>query len=196
VVEHRANKLLFQEGDPPESIIAVCSGVVRLFSSRSDGSISVFQIVRTGDLLGLPAALLNQPYAFSAETLTRCQLRFLKRSAFLAILDAEPGLRKETALEGARRHYATQMEVKKSPLGRLLELLIGFCEILQEQKAEPTTHRVRMTVQELADYAGVTDRWMRTWLARLKAKGLITRERGWLLVLDPERLRELYEEIR
>lgn len=195
-VERPPKTLLFNEGAPPERLIAVCSGAVRLFSYRPDGSVKMFRIARAGEVLGLAAVLLNEPYAFSAETLEPGQLRILKRGAFLAVLDAEPTLWKQVALEGAQRHYETLTEVKKAPLVRLLELLLSFCGAFQEQKAERAPHRVRMTNQQIADLVGVSERMARNYLHKLRDKGLITREGRGLFVIDPQGLRNLLEKIQ
>jgi CRP-like cAMP-binding protein len=132
----------------------------------------------------------------TAETMELCQLRILKRSAFLAVLDAEPGLWKQVALVGAKRHYETLAEVKKSPLVRLLELLLSFCGTSQEPKIKPATYRVRMTNQQIADSVGVSERMARNYLHKLQDRRLITREGKSLFVIDPQGLRKLLEEIQ
>jgi len=195
-VEYDPNKDLFDEGDPPDKIIVVCDGAVLLYHPRPNGNRMVFRIVRTGEVLGLAAVLLNQSYAFSAMTLARSRLRVIKSHAFLAELDAQPQLWKPVALEGVKRHYEVLAEVKKAPFVRLIELLLSFCAPSREPEAVSAPYRVRMKNQELADSVGVTERRIRQYLTKLRDQGLTTRERGWLVVLDPQGLRKLLEKIK
>jgi len=195
-VEDDPNKDVFEEGDPPDRLMVVCEGGVLLYHLRRDGSIKVVRIARAGEVLGLAAVVLNQPYAFSAKTLEPTRMHVIKGSQFLAVLDAELGLWKQVALGGARRYYDTLTEVKKDPLVRLVQLLLSFCEISEGPETQRATRRVPMTIQQLADAVGVSERQMRRYLAPLRKKGLTTREHGWLVILDPQGLRDLLEKIK
>lgn len=187
---------IFDEGESVDQLFAVCRGAVLLYSRLSDGSMKVHWIARAGELLAMAAALLNRPYMYSAKTLEHSTLSVIKRSAFLAALEAEPALWKPISLEIARRHYDTLAEGKKSSLVKLAELLLAFSPVVPDAKAKPPSARVRMTAQTLADSVGVSERMVWNYLARLSGKELIGRKEGCLVVRHPEGLRKYLEEIQ
>lgn len=190
------NQDIFDEGESVDQLFAVCRGAVLLYSRLSDGSMKVYWIARAGELLAMAAALLNRPYMYSAKTLEHTTLSVIKRSAFLAALEAEPALWKPVGLEIAGRHYETLAEGKKRSLVKLVELLLTFSSVVPDAKAKQPSARVRMTAQTLADSVGVSERMVWHYLADLSGKELIERKDRCLVVCNPEGLRKYLEEIQ
>jgi CRP/FNR family cyclic AMP-dependent transcriptional regulator len=78
--------VLFFEGQSPRGVFVVCKGRVKLSTCSSEGKALITQISMNGEVIGLSAALSNQPYEVSAETLEPCTVNFIKRDDFLRFL--------------------------------------------------------------------------------------------------------------
>ena len=80
------NTLLFREGDPSEGILLVASGAVRLSICSHKGQQLILRIAGPGEILGLSATVSGKTHEATAETTTRSQLFFIKRTDFLRYL--------------------------------------------------------------------------------------------------------------
>jgi CRP-like cAMP-binding protein len=76
---------------------------------------------------------------------------------------------------------------------RLASLLVAYLEWFGEQTPRGTRLRLPLTQNDLADGLGVGLRSVSRTLTDWTREGLITRERGWLVVRDAPRLRALCE---
>jgi CRP-like cAMP-binding protein len=190
--QYPAGEPLFREGARPDEVVAICAGRVRLSSLGQDGNIPLVWVACAGDLIGFSAVLSNRPYALSAETLGPCELRIVKRDAFLVWLDANPDLWKKIAVEQAERHYNLIAQMKINPLIRFLQMVIGLCDT-----SKTAIPRIGLTIQSLADSIGVVDRTVYRYVSALKDMGLVTRDDNrWIRVIDLPGLKAYLKDIQ
>lgn len=78
--------ILFMEGQMPRGIFVLCEGQVKLSLSARDGKTLILKIVEPGEVLGLSATISGKPYELTAETITPCQVNFVKREDLLCFL--------------------------------------------------------------------------------------------------------------
>src|SRR5579872_6211369 len=68
--------LLFVEKQDARGVYVLCEGEVKLSISSSEGKTLIMRIARSGELLGLMAAVAGLPYEVTAETIHPCQVAF------------------------------------------------------------------------------------------------------------------------
>lgn len=85
-VQYPAGVALFTEGEAPRGIFILHSGRVKLFLCSGDGRTLILRMAKAGDVLGLPGTLTGKQYEVTAETLSPCQLTFVKREPFLRFM--------------------------------------------------------------------------------------------------------------
>ena len=85
-----SDALLFVEGQAPRGVYILCKGRVKLTMTSADGKSIILHIAGPGELIGLDAALSGAPYGLSAETLEPCQVNFVKREAFMRLMQEQP----------------------------------------------------------------------------------------------------------
>lgn len=81
-----AGATIFLEGQPSRGIFLLCQGRAKLSTSDKEGRTLILRIAKPGELLGLHATVLNEPYDLTVETMQPCQLNFIKRDDFLQFL--------------------------------------------------------------------------------------------------------------
>jgi len=84
------NSVLFVEGQMPRGIYILCRGRAKLSMVSSEGKTLILHISEPGDILGLSSCLLGQPYQATVETLSPCQLNFIRRDDFLQYIRSHP----------------------------------------------------------------------------------------------------------
>ena len=81
-----AGATIFMEGQPSRGIFLLCQGRAKLSTSDKEGRTLILRIAKPGEVLGLHATVLNEPYELTVETMQPCQLNFIKRDDFLQFL--------------------------------------------------------------------------------------------------------------
>lgn len=74
--------VIFSQGEAPHTVCLICSGLVKLTRTESDGNPVIVGLRKTGWLLGASAVLPGLPYASMAETVTRSKVCFLTVDQF------------------------------------------------------------------------------------------------------------------
>jgi CRP-like cAMP-binding protein len=85
---------LYNQGDKPEAIYTVRSGLVKLVSYLSDGSFRIVRILKQGDVVGLEA-LDGKPYLHHAVILEAASFCRLPVSDIKALNESSPHLFKQ-----------------------------------------------------------------------------------------------------
>jgi CRP/FNR family transcriptional regulator len=85
-IQYPSGVALFNEGEPPRGIFMLHSGRVKLFLCSGDGRSLILRMAKGGDVLGLPGTLTGKQYEVTAESLSPCQLTFVKREPFLRLM--------------------------------------------------------------------------------------------------------------
>ncbi len=91
--------ILFTEEEAPRGVFIVLKGRVKISMTSAEGKTVILRIAKAGEVVGLHAVVVGEPYQAAAETLELSQVSFVKREAFLSFLREHP----EAALQAARQ---------------------------------------------------------------------------------------------
>lgn len=184
-----AHAKIFEEAAPCDGLWVLSEGVAKLYLSGANGRTHITSLAGAGAALDLIAALEDQPYAVSAETLTRATALLLPRAAFLEAL-----ARDQTILAAVVRELGNELRQRDLTLAagnmkrsqqQLACLLIRW----SQHHAPPPRHgTVRLpfpvTRQDLASSVGVALETAIRQLAPLEKTGVLRTRRDALEVLD------------
>jgi CRP-like cAMP-binding protein len=92
VKKEQANKVLFQRGENALGVFVVLSGTVELSLGNERSRQSINRTMGPGTILGLPAAVSEEPYSMTATTLESCELIFVRRETIVHLLSSDPQL--------------------------------------------------------------------------------------------------------
>jgi CRP/FNR family transcriptional regulator, cyclic AMP receptor protein len=78
-------------------------GQAKLSTASREGRVLVLKIAEAGEVLGLSAVIVDEPFELSAETAGPCQANFVERDALMRLLEknGEFGLHASQALAAA-----------------------------------------------------------------------------------------------
>src|ERR1051326_7731959 len=85
-----AGVTIFAEGQSPQGIYVLCQGQAKSVLGLEGKRGHVTRIAEPGEVLGLSAAIANQPYEITFETLTPCRIDFVSRTELLRLLHEQP----------------------------------------------------------------------------------------------------------
>jgi CRP-like cAMP-binding protein len=85
-------RILCTQGEAPKGLYIIRSGEAALMMQSPSGEIIFPLRAPAGSLLGLPAVIDNEPYSLSAMIRKDSDVRFVSRSDFEELIQAEPSL--------------------------------------------------------------------------------------------------------
>ena len=187
--------MLFEEGDPADSIYVICDGQVKLSTISKDGRTMILRIAGPGDVLGLSATVANLPHEVTAETIAPANLKSVSREEFLELLENYTEVGRNTAKTLAKDYHEVFLDARRlalsgSAAGRLAQLLIEWAHTAACGKPE-LRFTMALTHEELASMAGASRETVTRLLSQFERDRLIARRGSSLTIVNPSGLAEL-----
>jgi CRP/FNR family transcriptional regulator, cyclic AMP receptor protein len=190
-----AGALLFIEGQNPRGVFVLCSGKVKLYTTSKDGKILVLKQAEAGEVLGLSAVIAGTNYEMTAETALPCQLNFIGRQDFMALLKNESEVGMQAATRLSRDFQVAYRDIHdlalaRSSTGKLARLLLS-CAHGHAAESLEVPLRNAMTHEEMAQRIGSSRETVTRLLSDLKRRRLIRLDGENLVIRDRDGLEAL-----
>jgi CRP-like cAMP-binding protein len=91
VTSYQRGETIFTEGDPPDDLLVIASGRVKVFKMTPAGKDVILEIFGPGDPLAAVAAYEARPYPASAVALEETTCILVPRQTFFALLGSRWG---------------------------------------------------------------------------------------------------------
>lgn len=193
VRRYRAGAVLFHEHDPPDAVLVVQSGRVKLTCATDGGRDALLGIREPGDLIGEMSAIDAVPRLASAVALEPVEVLVLSSQAFVAFLDRTPSValvlvrllnRRLREADRARIEFATLDTV-----GRVCSRLVELADRFGAASDDGVRIDVAITQEDLAAWTGASREAVIRALRTLRELGWIETRRRGITLLDVEALR-------
>jgi CRP-like cAMP-binding protein len=185
-------QVLFDQGEPSDTLLLVTEGRVRLFQTMENGEEFTFGICLPGTILGLAATVTGQPRILSAEALEAATASIMTRPNFLRCLSEIPPfhwnitrLLAILSIESIERSGPMVLDRASVRLGTILKSL---ARPEHGDATEPSLSVVGLSQQELAKMIGVSRSWVAIALSEFERLGLISKSRGKIVIRNASRL--------
>ncbi|CAN7756171.1 SLC13 family permease [Paenibacillus sp. LjRoot153] len=135
-VKGQAGDMLFEQGDPGDSMYLIESGRVELFSQKQDGTRQSLASLQDGDTLGEMALLTNEPRSATAIIAAESVLYYIDRETFDRLVIEQPQI----------SSYFIRL------LSQRLVSTNGRLQASKEAKAQWVLHEVELLPADLRDF--------------------------------------------
>ncbi|WP_208983496.1 Crp/Fnr family transcriptional regulator [Pannonibacter carbonis] len=182
-VQFRPHEVVYFEGDPADRIFEVARGTIMLFKLLPDGRRQVVEILRTGDIFGIPN---GSEQDCTAETLTDAKVNSLDLSQVETSAAVQRQLTKCLIAQMQSLHEHAVLLGRKSATERVASFLMHLvpergtnsCAGPVDEANDSRQVKLHMTRQEIADYLGLTIETVSRVISDMKRRGLINVERN------------------
>lgn len=183
---------LFCEGEDPRGVFIICSGRVKLVTSSSAGRTLIAKIAGPGEIVGMSAVVLKEPYQLTAETLEPVQASFIRGEEFLRLMTTNSEVTMRTALALSSQIHQAENEIRTHGLGKSVRdkfaaLLYGWCGSGDKSK-DGIRLKVLLTHEEIAQLIGTTRETVTRILTQFRAEHLIEVKGSTMIVRNPAAL--------
>ena len=192
---YQSRQTLYHEGMPALGIHILCSGRVKLSRGDNNGRQQILRIVGPGEICGEEALLEGAPYTNTAEALETCQSAFVRREAFLDLVQ-----NRDRVFLPLLRHICqvlveTQVRFTHVALSdartRMAAQLLELAERFGKPGSKGTTLNLALRRGELAALVGLSPETAMRVLSQFQREGLLGVQGRCLTIKSPDRLRAL-----
>jgi CRP-like cAMP-binding protein len=180
---------LFRQGFSAHGVFCIHSGLVKLINVAPDGKEIIIGLHSSGWILGAAPVMIQKPYPVSAMTLTRCQLHYVPTADFLDFVKLNSEFARHLLHLCSREVYDQTNQL--AMLGtlkarqRLEQLLV---QMISSKEQNETRLKLPLKLEEIAQLIAVKPEHLSRVLKQIEDEGLIRRDKGWIIVSDPQRL--------
>lgn len=187
--------VLFVEGQTPRGVYILCRGKAKLSMVSKEGKTLILHISEPGDVLGLSSCLLGQAYQGTVETLSPCQLNFIRREDFLHYIRTHANAMFRVAEFLSREYHSACHEIGSLGLAhsaaeKMARLLLDWKETHANGNGV-TALKLTLTHEEMAQMIGSSRETVTRMLARFRASNYIEIHGSTLLIRNRAALQEI-----
>ena len=172
-----ADALLFGQQQKSRGFFQLCEGEVKLSLSSSEGKTLIVRVAKSGDVIGMWAAISGAPYEVTAECLRPCQVAFVSSTDFRQFLRKHPAVF-ERAANHLGLHYKSACE-QLSAVGlgaTVLEKVARFLLDWSTKSGAPNNESpftLSLSHEEIGEYIAATRESVTRALSEFRNLGLI-----------------------
>ena len=187
-----AGQVVFREGDSGDTCFVVRSGAVKITREHGGRTIALAEL-RAGDMFGELAMFGGETRSATAQALEETAAVALLAGDIRRLLMSSPDIAVKMLETMADRVRATNERLANQSFqtvaGRVAGVLIELVDARQAEGAAATDILVEATQADIAQLAGASRESASRFLATLERQGLVTTQRGKVIVHDPGSLR-------
>lgn len=187
---------IFAEGDRSEYAVLIDQGKVKLTAEAENGRTIVLALRSAGDLIGELGCIDGAPRSASVIALTPVTATLIASSKFRQILNKRNDIALSLfAITIARLRESDRRQLEfgaYNGIDRTIRIILN----LAEQQGEPvagsrTAVRLEAYQRDLAEAAGVSRETVGRAEAQLARAGVLTRDKGVIVIHDLDLLRDI-----
>lgn len=190
-----AGTYLFWEGDPADKLYFIINGRVKITKSSDDGRQFILYMYQNGDMFGQVDPYQDSKEWFSAEAAEDSLIGIIQKKDLEVLLWQDGDLAIEFTRWMGLIHRMTQTKFRDLMMhgkpGALCSLLIRLKNTYGEEREEGTLITKKLTNTELADMIGATRESVNRLLSDFKSRGVITYDKGHIVILDLDYLKDI-----
>jgi CRP-like cAMP-binding protein len=188
---------LFHQGDPPNDLLQVVSGMVKMTQIGGDGAQTTLRVMGPGELVGCVAVFQQFPYPATATTLEDTVLLSWRAASFFELLKQHPAIYDSVVrIVGTRAREMVQRVVEVSAKRAERRIAIALLRlaaqtgVAMEDGAEVG---LPITRNDLAEMAAATYFTVSRTLSKWQQRGIVKSGRRRIVIASVNKLTAIAE---
>ena len=190
-------ELIFREGDPADTFLAITEGRVKVFKAAPGGKEIILEIFGAGDPLGAVAVYESRDLPASAVALENTDCVAIGRADFFRLLEAHPAMVRGLLSGLTLRLAELTRRLAELTAGRVearfARLFLKLATQIGKRDREGIFVGMPLTRQELADLTGTTIETAIRTMSRWQKDNLVRTEKDGFVIVDRDSLEAVAE---
>ena len=191
-IEARKGEVVFNEGEPGDSLYIVLSGKIKLGRRAADGRQNLIAVMGPSDMVGELSLFDPGPRTATATAVVDTRLARLRKQALRPWLANRPEIAEQLLRVLARRLRRTNDALADLIFtdvpGRVAKALLGLADRFGTPEGDGVRVHHDLTQEELAQLVGASRETVNKALADFASRGWLRLDGKSVIILDPERL--------
>ncbi len=179
--------ILFVEGQTQRGVYILCKGQAKLSVVSEEGRTLIIKIAGPGEVLGISSAVSGRPYEVTVETLSPCEVNFIRTEDFRRLLQTDSDICLRAAQQMSLQYRNACRELRWVGLSRSADWRVAsLMLVLAEERGTPGPipgFKMTLTHEGLAQMVGTTRETVTRVIARFRKQGFI-QVRGATILLS------------
>jgi CRP/FNR family transcriptional regulator len=179
--------VLFVEGQTPRGVYVICKGQAKLSVVSEEGRTLIIKIAGPGEVLGLSSCVAGRAYEATVETLSPCEVNFIKTDDFRRLLQKDPDICMHAAQQMSMQYQNACRELRWVGLSRSADWRVASLLLVwAEERGTPGVvpgFKMTLTHEGVAQMVGTTRETITRVFARFRKQGFI-QVRGATILLS------------
>jgi len=192
---YKKGGFIYQEESRIKGCYFLYSGIVKIFQTGHEGKEQIIRFGKEGDIFGFRSVIRKEPACTSVESLTDCILCYIPDTALMHTISHSPSFAFEIMQIACKELGDANRYIKdiaqKSVKARLAEILLQIAGDFGVE--EDGTLKLNLTREDLSNFVGTATETLIRLLSDLKNEGLVESKGRKIRILNPGKLRRLYE---
>jgi CRP/FNR family transcriptional regulator len=189
VIGYPAGCTLFRQGFPAQGVFCIHSGLVKLVNVTPDGKERITGLRSTGWILGAASAIIDRPYRVTAVTVSSCEIHHCRSEDFVRFAKLDPEFSWHLLqLQGCELYDQTSQLITLGTLKARQRLEHLLSQVVSTRGQNGQRLELPLKLEEIAQWIAVEPEHLSRLLRQLEAEGAIKRDKGWIIVPNPQRL--------
>lgn len=189
--------LIFQEGDPTDTLYILKRGIVKVGKLSDDGKEQIMRLIFPGDLFGFFFILPNASHYLTATVIEDAEVLHIHKVDFIRIFEQNKEMGYRYLLAITERLYQADIWTGMLSLSevenRIAKMLLYF---YQKEEHRHAPFQLPIEKKELASFIGTTAETLSRKLAYFESIGIVALEgRKNIRIINPHKLEELARSI-
>ncbi|MCD0489241.1 response regulator [Pedobacter sp. MC2016-14] len=187
----KKKQIIYYEGDMVSGIYLVLSGKVKTFKMSADGRELLTGMHGAEEYFGVPALLLNEPYAETAEALEDATICQLPKEMIDELLSRYPDVARQFIRILSNKLLDKEEQLLQLAYHSVRKRMADVLLRLIKTEAEGEQVVLRVSRDNLAAMAGMATETVSRILSDFKEEGLIERKGGQIIILSQLKLQQM-----
>ncbi|MFO1067547.1 MAG: Crp/Fnr family transcriptional regulator [Geminicoccaceae bacterium] len=187
LVRHAKGHVIFQKGEPGDSLMIVLSGRVKISNYTADGRETLLNFIEPGRSFGEIALLDGKPRSADASAQDACELFVLRRGDVHSFLERHPDIAfRIIGILCDRLRRTTEMveDAGRNMKPRIAKGLIRLANGYGRRCPEGIRIELKLSQRELGNYIGLARENVNRQLNDWRKDGLLSLDDGFIVVHD------------
>ncbi len=185
-------EVLFQKGDPGDSLMAVISGRIKISALSEGGKEVVLNMLGPGELFGEIALIDGRERSADASAMQPSELLVIQGRDFKPFLERRPDLSTRLLVVLCQRiRWVSDLYENAVFLdlpARLSKLLLRLAETEGTAVADGLQIGIKLSQQELGNLMGTTRESINKQMGAWREEGVISVDKGYITIRQPDTL--------
>ena len=197
VKRYARGEVIFHEGDPADTFLAIVDGRVKVFKATPGGKEIILEIFGAGDPLGAVAVYENKDLPASALALEDTQCIAIGRADFFTLLEQHPAIVRALLSGLTLRLAELTRRLAEMTAGRVearfARLFLKLASQIGKRERGGIFVAMPLTRQELADLTGTTIETAIRTMSRWHKDHVLQTEKDGFVIINRASLEEAAE---